>query len=677
MTVEESSTDTGEYRPDRYEQIVETIADGVFVLNSGGTVVFVNDAIETFLGLDRDELVGETFERLLDQGLFDAPTYDRFQGAFAAICAGESHEQRVTMETTESQFLELRLSAMGSEDTIGEVVGTVRDVSQRENALEAMDRQQQAIYRLYNVDVDSDLTADEKIERALGIGCEFLSLPIGFVAAVDGTTHRLDHVVGADEYEPGSSRPLSTTYCRFTVDADDPIAIRDAKTELGAEEPAYTETGISCYIGTKIPVNGEVYGTFCFAAADARDRDFSESEREFVRLLGLWAGHAIEQQRFEATLRGLHDVGQELLLAETNAAVARIGVDAAAGLFDLPITACWQYDEATDSLQPLAETDTAREVIGETPSFKRGDALAWESFDAGELRIYKDLAEETKIHNPDTSVESEIHVPLGQQGVLVSGSTEPRAFESVDIESLRLLGDLLRDGLIDVEQQAALEERGEALQRQNEQLEEFAHVVAHDLRNPLAGAIGFLEIARETHDDQHFDRVETSHDRMKDLIEELLNIARETRRAADRRELSLSGIIEEAWSYVDASAAKLSVADDLGVVYADETRLLQLFGNLFRNSVEHVGDSVTVEVGRLEPGTGFYVEDDGPGLSDSAREDVLTLGRTVSETGTGIGLDSVTDIIEAHGWELRIPETGGGARFEIRTGGENETEAER
>jgi len=219
-----------------------------------------------------------------------------------------------------------------------------------------------------------------------------------------------------------------------------------------------------------------------------------------------------------------------------------------------------------------------------------------------------------------------------------------------------------------VKRKQQLAERGEALQRQNERLQEFADVVAHDLRNPLTGAVGFLEIARKTNESQHFERVEQSLDRMEELIDELLMIARGDRQATNVQTYQIQPLVAEAWSYTDAPNATLSVDDPLGEIQADETRLLQLFGNLFRNSVEHGGDDVTVEVGLLADDTGFYVADDGPGFSDDSRTEIEELGETDELSGTGIGLMSVTDVVEAHGWGLTVPDMEQGARFEIRTG---------
>jgi signal transduction histidine kinase len=149
-------------------------------------------------------------------------------------------------------------------------------------------------------------------------------------------------------------------------------------------------------------------------------------------------------------------------------------------------------------------------------------------------------------------------------------------------------------------------------------------------------------------------------------------IARGDRQAVNIRTHQLQPIIEEAWSYSDAPEATLLTDDRLSEIRADETRLLQLFGNLFRNSVEHGGDDVTVEVGPLADEEGFHVADDGPGFSEKIRKEFEELRETDEISGTGIGLISVTDVVEAHGWDLSVPPTDQGARIEIRTGQQRE-----
>jgi signal transduction histidine kinase len=73
----------------------------------------------------------------------------------------------------------------------------------------------------------------------------------------------------------------------------------------------------------------------------------------------------------------------------------------------------------------------------------------------------------------------------------------------------------------------------------------------------------------------------------------------------------------------------------------------------------------TVRVGAIDR-EGFYVEDDGPGISESERERVFETGYTTASAGTGFGLAIVEGIAEAHDWEVAVTSSGdGGARFEV------------
>ena len=258
-------------------------------------------------------------------------------------------------------------------------------------------------------------------------------------------------------------------------------------------------------------------------------------------------------------------------------------------------------------------------------------------------------------------------------------------------------------------------ERERRLQRQNDRLEEFASVVSHDLRNPLTVARGYLELAAETGDEEYFHRVEEAHDRMEAIIEDLLTLARRGETLTDVSPVALNTVASVAWDGVAVGDATRDVRVD-GLVVADRGRLRQLFENLFRNAVEHgstssrtgsddavehgstsnqtssgdavehgstssqtgsddavehgstgtqsSSDGVAVVVGPLDDG--FYVEDDGPGIPESAREDVFERGYTTHEAGTGFGLPIVETVSEAHGWSVTLTSSSsGGARFEF------------
>jgi len=214
---------------------------------------------------------------------------------------------------------------------------------------------------------------------------------------------------------------------------------------------------------------------------------------------------------------------------------------------------------------------------------------------------------------------------------------------------------------------AAISERVDnlvKLQRQDERLEQFASVVSHDLRNPLNVAMGRLQLAQEMTDAEHLDHVERSLHRIETLVEDVLTLARDGNRITEPEPVDLEAILKRAWQPVKTDESTLVVEDDFGRVLSDENRLLEIFEELFENSVKHVGPDVTVRVGRTEDG--IYVADDGPGIPESEREDVIEYGYTTTEEGTGFGLTIVEQITTAHGWSVSLSESDeGGVRVDF------------
>jgi PAS domain S-box-containing protein len=241
--------------------------------------------------------------------------------------------------------------------------------------------------------------------------------------------------------------------------------------------------------------------------------------------------------------------------------------------------------------------------------------------------------------------------------------------------------------------------------REREQrLSKFARVVSHDLRNPLDVALGRAEMLPEIADvdpetEQHLHEIYNSLTRMEHLIEDVLTLSRQENDVIDAEPVNLAAVATEAWRTVETSNATLTVQTD-AVVSAHRARLRRIFENLFRNSVEHGSTSnrtesddavepgipnsetdeewdgnrdVTVEVGLVEEdgeNAGFYVADDGPGIDQQDRDRLFEGGYTTSDSGTGLGLTIVREIVHAHEWSVGLGSQAdgdhlGGARFEI------------
>jgi signal transduction histidine kinase/PAS domain-containing protein len=405
-----------------------------------------------------------------------------------------------------------------------------------------------------------------------------------------------------------------------------------------------------------------------------------------------------ERKQLERRLRALQKTHQELMTAETIPEIGDIVVSAAREILDLPVTALWRFDEQSGVLEPVAITPEGAETVGPAPTFEPGNSLAWETFEAGRLRVFDDVTDHAETYRTDTPIRSEIQVPVGDRGLIVTGATEGREFEDVTLELVRILATATERAFVQTERELQLRDRERQLARENERLDEFTSVVAHDLRSPLNSAGILLDRVTDEYDDDRIEKIAAAHARTRDLVDDLLALARQGKTVEQRTPVAVGTVAERAWGSVATSDGTLELAQDCPTLPADQSRLRQIFENLFRNAVEHgstnpssqarqdavehgstspgsqarratpeQGSSgVTVRVGPLDDGEGFYVADDGPGISASERPQVFDHGYTQSDDGTGFGLAIVRRIVEAHGWTVEATESrDGGLRIEV------------
>jgi PAS domain S-box-containing protein len=206
-------------------------------------------------------------------------------------------------------------------------------------------------------------------------------------------------------------------------------------------------------------------------------------------------------------------------------------------------------------------------------------------------------------------------------------------------------------------------EQKQELERKNERLERVVSTISHDLTTPLNVADAALDLARETGDEEQFERTRSAQQRALEITEDLVKLARTGETVEIPTQTNLSTVAEQAWQNVLKEGYELTI-ETTCAVKADESRLQEIFENLFQNVVEHSPTETAVEVGDFE--NGFFVADSGPGIPEDDRETVFQSGFSTTESGTGFGLSIVREIAEAHGWHITIVESeSGGTRFEF------------
>ncbi|MGZ8493440.1 MAG: sensor histidine kinase, partial [Gemmatirosa sp.] len=205
-----------------------------------------------------------------------------------------------------------------------------------------------------------------------------------------------------------------------------------------------------------------------------------------------------------------------------------------------------------------------------------------------------------------------------------------------------------------------------ALERSNQELDQFAYVTSHDLKAPLRGIANLTQWIEEDLGDrvtgesrEHMRLLKGRVHRMEALIDGILAYARAGRTRVAPEPVDTNALLREVVELLDAGAqARIAIADDLPTVVAERVPLQQVFLNLLGNAVRfsaaHRPDPV-VRVGWRDAGdvVEFWVADNGPGIAPEFQERVWGIFQTLQARdkveGTGIGLAVVRKIVDSRG----------------------------
>lgn len=225
----------------------------------------------------------------------------------------------------------------------------------------------------------------------------------------------------------------------------------------------------------------------------------------------------------------------------------------------------------------------------------------------------------------------------------------------------------------------AQEELVQELERVNQELKNFAYVVSHDLKAPLRGIKSLADWLTEDYadklDDQgreQFALLLNRVDRMHDLIEGILEYSRIGRVIEKREWVDLNELVPIVADMVTVPGhIGLVIDDELPVIQAERTRIIQVFQNLLSNAIKYMDkDQGRIQVGCTDQGAfwQFSVADNGPGIAEKYQDRIFELFQTLAPRdqveSTGVGLTIVKRIVEFYGGQIGVDsEPGQGCRF--------------
>lgn len=277
--------------------------DDVLWMFSGdwSELLFVNSAYEELWGQPVDRL-----ERHPHRFLSGVHPADRGRVRVAMLELSDGRpvdlEYRVDPTDEYSRWVWMKGHPILEDDAVVRITGFARDITERKRRERERDATVEFLHSLYDVTADSQLTFEEKIHALLSLGCDQLDSSCGFVTAIEYDEQQPAHgsqtIVEAygthDQVRPGDSCPLSEAYCRKTIERDELLTVNDVVSSEFEETAAYERFRFQSYIGGKVYVDDEVYGTLCFASGSPRESPFTDAERTLVRLVSKWVSYELE-----------------------------------------------------------------------------------------------------------------------------------------------------------------------------------------------------------------------------------------------------------------------------------------------------------------------------------------------------------------------------------------------
>ena len=608
-------------------------------------------------------------------------------------------------------------------------IGTVMDVTERKQAEQKI-RTQNAILETINLIFRNALTCET--EAQLGIAClaaaeELTQSKFGFIDEIgpDDLVHSIAISNGGLERctmrdTSGHRRPPID----LKIDGLHGRVLLDGKSMLTNDPESHpdsigTPSGhpvLSAFLGVPLIHSGKTFGIVGLAN---REGGYAQEEMLAVEAIAPAMVEALMRKRAEETLsqsqsrfKLLSETSSRLLASEDPQAIVEELCRQVMQHLDCHAFFNFLVDEIAGKLHLNACAGIPEEEARKIEWLDYGVAVCGCAARDGERIVAEDIFNTPDIRTElvrTFGIQAYACHPLEVQGKIIGtlsfGAKTRTHFSAEDLALMKTVADqvataMQRIRLIDElrnsrdelelrvrDRTAELNSYMAKLEHSNQALQDLASIAAHDMKEPLRKVMSFGNMLEHKHGDalgpsgkDYLNRMLHSTERMQSLLTSLFEYSKVTMNPEPFREIDLNDIIQEVLSDLEVRIVKTGGevhVENLPVISADPSQMLQLFQNLIGNALKfHKPDEKPEVRIRFVSNTGsvcrIIVEDNGIGFEERYLDRIFAPfqrlhGRSSPYEGTGMGLAICKKIVERHGGSITASSTAGtGTSFIVR-----------
>ncbi len=305
-------------------------------------------------------------------------------------------------------------------------------------------------------------------------------------------------------------------------------------------------------------------------------------------------------------------------------------------------------------------------------TFSINEGITGRVAQTGIAEIIKDTSKDSAYIIDEKLRLSELVVPIINDGEVIgiidSEHSNKNHFTSEHLKTIKSVANIVALQLknaINTREKERVEVQNQQLfsqlEKSNEELQEYAHIVSHDLKSPLRSIDALVNWLKEDNKDildkvslENFSHIESTLEKMEQLITDILKYSSVGADNYEKRSVNVNDIVKNLISllYIPEHI-QIIILNELPTIKGDKTKLQQLFQNLISNSVKFIDkEKGLIEVDFIEKENHyeFSIKDNGIGIHKSFHNKVFKIFHSLnkSKDSTGIGLSIVKKIVNLH-----------------------------